>query len=187
MRVRTAAVLLAMLALASAGAATASAGAAKARSSTCTGAHAKPSKTARRVIVRSVLCLINRERTKRGLSALRHQDAQRRAAARHNRLMIRTKCFAHVCPGEAGLVTRLIQARYLPCDCRWGVAENIAWGTQRLSQPGSIVRRWMRSPGHRHNILDPAFRHIGIAVHEGTPAAGVSGGATYTTDFGYRR
>jgi uncharacterized protein YkwD len=45
----------------------------------------------------------------------------------------------------------------------------------------------MNSAGHRHNILNPAFRHIGIAVHEGTPAGGVSGGATYTTDFGYRR
>lgn len=187
MRLRTAAVLLAALALVGAGAATSSAGAAQKRASTCKGARAEPGTVARRVIVRSVLCLLNAERSDRGLRAVRPQRAQRRAAARHNRLMVRTNCFAHVCPGEADLVTRLIRSSYLPCGCFWGVGENIAWGTQRLSRPKAIVRGWMKSPGHRRNILNPAYRHIGIAVHEGAPVAGVRGGATYTTDFGYRR
>ena len=45
----------------------------------------------------------------------------------------------------------------------------------------------MKSDGHRRNILDPDFEHIGIGIVWGVPEAGVGGdGGTYTTDFGYR-
>ena len=47
-----------------------------------------------------------------------------------------------------------------------------------------IVGDWMRSPGHRANILSPTFRAIGIGIANGTPSR--DSGATYTTDFGRR-
>jgi uncharacterized protein YkwD len=45
----------------------------------------------------------------------------------------------------------------------------------------------MHSDGHRRNILDRRFRHIGIGVVTGAPGD-VHGqpAATYTTDFGSR-
>ena len=41
----------------------------------------------------------------------------------------------------------------------------------------------MRSAGHRHNILSPRFRVIGIGIVRGAPVSAADG-ATYTTDFG---
>ena len=42
------------------------------------------------------------------------------------------------------------------------VAENIAMG-QRDSD--EVVRDWMRSPGHRANILNGRYRRIGVAAY----------------------
>ena len=49
----------------------------------------------------------------------------------------------------------------------WG--ENVAAG---YATAASVVDGWMNSSGHRANILDPSFTHIGVAVAnaaEGTP------------------
>ena len=46
---------------------------------------------------------------------------------------------------------------------------------------------WMRSPGHRHNILNPDFREIGIGFSRGTPSNPGASGSTITTDFGMRK
>src|SRR5437763_1411054 len=48
----------------------------------------------------------------------------------------------------------------------------------------AIVNGWMNSPPHRANILHGAFRDIGIGIKLGAPGQGLSGGATYVTDFG---
>lgn len=40
----------------------------------------------------------------------------------------------------------------------WG--ENVAAG---YTSAGSVVNGWMGSTGHRDNILDPSFTHIGVA------------------------
>jgi uncharacterized protein YkwD len=47
----------------------------------------------------------------------------------------------------------------------------------------------MHSPGHRANILRPAFREIGIGIVPAAPLAAGAGqtAATYTADFGVRR
>jgi uncharacterized protein YkwD len=29
------------------------------------------------------------------------------------------------------------------------------------------MRKWLASPGHRRNILDPAFRHVGVGIAGG--------------------
>jgi len=47
----------------------------------------------------------------------------------------------------------------------------------------------MRSSGHRANILQRSFREIGIGIETGLPVrlSAAQSGATYTTDFGFRR
>jgi uncharacterized protein YkwD len=48
----------------------------------------------------------------------------------------------------------------------------------------------MASPGHRANILDPAWRQIGIATASSPDAPGAFanlGVTVITTDFGVRR
>jgi uncharacterized protein YkwD len=45
----------------------------------------------------------------------------------------------------------------------------------------------MNSPEHRANILQRGYRELGVGVALGTPRPGLSGGATYTVDFGVIR
>ena len=49
-----------------------------------------------------------------------------------------------------------------------GVGENIACGNPN---PGQVVATWMESPGHRANILNPYYTHIGVG-HYWSPKSG---------------
>jgi len=154
----------------------------------CKGGDAGPAKLSDKRAAKAVYCLLNKERRSHGLKALHRQSSQTKAAREHNRKMVRSRCFSHQCAGEKDLVGRLTGTNYLPCKCSWGVAENIAYGTGRYGSPRSIVDAWMHSSEHRANILNGGYQHIGVAVSSGTPTAGRSrDGATFTTDFGYRR
>ena len=134
---------------------------------------------------RAIFCLVNKERTSRGVPRLRSNRKLQRAAQDHNDYMVKKNCFAHQCAGEGSLERRLFSVSYLSSDLlRWSYGENIAWGEGRLSKPRVIVRGWMRSRGHRANILNPTFEHIGVGFTRGTPTARSAKGATYTTDFG---
>jgi len=72
---------------------------------------------------------------------------------------------------------------------RWAVGENIAWGTSDRTSPGKIVRAWMRSPGHRRNILDRRFDELGLGIALGAPKRGAdhASAAIYVNEFGQRR
>jgi len=154
----------------------------------CKGGDAAPAKLSNKLAAKAVLCLINKQRRRHGARPLKRQRQQAKAAGKHNRRMVRRRCFSHQCPGESDLTKRLVKARYLPCGCSWGIAENIAYGSGGLGSPRKIVAAWMHSSEHRANILNRSYEHIGIAVASGTPASGRgSDGATYTTDFGYKR
>ncbi len=154
----------------------------------CKGGDARPAKLSDKRASKAVLCLLNKERRSHGLRPLHRQRSQARAARKHNDTMVRSGCFSHECRGEEDLVGRLTDAGYLPCGCSWGVGENIAWGSGSSGSPRDVVDSWMHSSGHRANILNGAYEHIGVAVASGTPGAGrLRDGATYTTDFGYKR
>jgi len=161
---------------------------AQAEAAQCRGGNVPASKLTKKRAKKAVLCLLNKQRRDRGMRALDRQGNQTRAAGKHNRVMIRKDCFSHQCPGESDLTSRLEKADYLPCGCSWGVAENIAYWDGRSATSRRIVDAWMHSSGHRMNILNGAYEHIGIAVSWGTPAGrGGRDSMTVTTDFGYRR
>ena len=70
-----------------------------------------------------------------------------------------------------------------PAAARAILGENLAWGSHNLATPRSIVRGWMKSPGHRANMLQPQFRHIGIGIVRAAPT-GANNAATYAAEFG---
>ena len=154
-------------------------------SAACANTGLQPSAANMPQVRGAVLCLLNRERASRGLPRLRGHAKLRTAAERHSRAMRRQHFFDHVSPAGTTPVQRVRAAGYLSGAASWAVGENIAWGQQRLATPAQIMRAWMRSPGHRANILRRGFRHVGIGVVLGTPSGG-AGGATYTTAFGKR-
>lgn len=131
------------------------------------------------------LCLINEERSDRGLKPLHFDKDQQQAASKHNRVMLQKNCFSHLCPGEKDLVGRIASTGYLPCSCTWGVAENLAWGSGKTAAPAAIVKAWMGSADHRLNILNRRYDEVGIAVDDGSPG-GSGSASTYTVDFGFK-
>jgi uncharacterized protein YkwD len=152
----------------------------------CPGANKGPREISTRTAARAVACLVNQRRKRHGKRRLRFEGKLNRAARGHSRRMQKTNCFNHVCPGEAALVGRLKRVDYLPCRCRWGAAENIAWGPGRKGTPCRTVKKWMKSSGHRAKILG-SFQHIGVGVRWGSPRRHRAKAATYTLDFGYKR
>lgn len=152
----------------------------------CEGEHADPHEVALKAIRSATLCLINEERTDRGRPPLGSRDQLKEAASRHSRAMDEKNFFSHDSPGGADLVDRVRRTGYLDGARSWALGENIAWGSGSLATPASIVGAWMDSSGHRDNILDRDFEHIGIGVARGAPVPGVDDAATYTTDFGRR-
>ena len=157
----------------------------------CDAATARMGTASESQITRATLCLLNRERGRRGLPRLRLNDKLSLAADRHSRDMVRRGFFSHDSLGGGSFVDRIRRTGYLSSARSWSVGENLAWGTGNRGTPEQILSAWMRSPGHRANILSSRFREVGIGVHGGAPVSLGPlqldlGAATYTTDFGAR-
>lgn len=129
--------------------------------------------------VRAMRCLVNFARQGRGLDPYAASALLNRAAAHKSADILRCGEFSHEACGHP--FTYWMETLGYPA-C--GAGENIAWGSGRLGSPRSIFRSWMRSPGHRENILGP-FEEIGIGLRVGR-LEGYSGAHVWTQNFGSR-
>jgi uncharacterized protein YkwD len=132
-----------------------------------------------------VICLVNAERADRGLHALRPDGALRRAAVRHSADMVRRTYFSHVTPGGADFGDRIRDVGYGKGQA-WRAGEALGWGTGTRATPAALVDEWLDSPPHRHILLDPGFRELGVGIAAGAPRSVSAGlpGATYSVDVG---
>lgn len=151
----------------------------------CAGANLLPALASVPTAKAATLCLLNNERTTRGLPALSTQPELEAAAHNYSQAMVQHRFFAHVSPGGQTIVDRL--AGYTGAAPTFTTGENLAWGEGALATPSAIVRGWMGSAGHRDNILNGNFSEIGVGIVGGTPSGGLPAlSATYTTEFGSR-
>lgn len=155
----------------------------------CANTNLKPTRANLELVRDAVLCLHNRERADHGLPRLRENPKLRRAAERHTSNMVSERFFDHTSPSGSTMVERIRRTGYTKRARSWALGENIAWGSGSLATAAQIQRSWMKSPGHRANILQRSFREIGIGIESGLPVrlSAAQSGATYTTDFGFRR
>lgn len=100
----------------------------------------------------------NRERTARGVAPLRWDSQLAEAARLHALRMAQQNAISHQFPGEPDFSTRLHDAGAHFSSA----AENVAEGPT----PGMVHDGWMRSPGHRENLLDPEMSSLGVGVVE---------------------
>lgn len=102
--------------------------------------------------------LVNKDRAGQA-PALKRYEELTKVARQHSRDMFVRGYFSHVTPDEKDPFDRM-KAN----DIQFITAEeNIA-----LTQTISIAQYgFMHSPGHRANILNPAFGHIGIGILDG--------------------
>lgn len=157
-----------------------------ASAASCADTHLVPTRANNERIEVATLCLVNVQRARHGERALRPNSALDRSAAEHSADMVARNYFDHVSPGGETPLERIKASAYLPRRASYVVGENIALGTMQLATPAAIVASWMKSPGHRANILDGRFRDSGIGVVAKAPRryAGSQRGATYTQQFG---
>lgn len=115
----------------------------------------------------AILAAMNRERSSRGLSPLRINAQLSRAAGDRVNDMFAKRYFAHVAPDGLQPFVWATQRGY-----RYRIiGENLALGFRGTA----VVDGWMRSPGHRENILQKRFDEVGIAVADGAPQRGYRG------------
>lgn len=66
------------------------------------------------------------------------------------------KSFSHTRPDGRGFQTAV--------TVPWNyVGENIAWGQKT---PDAVMEAWMKSEGHRKNILNPSYTTLGVGIYE---------------------
>jgi uncharacterized protein YkwD len=105
-----------------------------------------------------LFALANHARSIAGLGQLQWDQSLARAALYHCRWMVREGPISHRYDGEPDLKERAANA-----GARFGaIEENVALG----STPAVIHDAWMKSPGHRANLLSPVVDRVGIAVIE---------------------
>ncbi|MEU0374478.1 CAP domain-containing protein [Streptomyces sp. NPDC006283] len=119
-----------------------------------------------------ILQLVNQERAKAGLSPMTLNPLLSRAAQGHSDEMARTGIYRHTGPDGSSPGDRIKQAGY--SSSMW--AENIH---HRKDSPEIIMADWMKSPGHRANILNANLKEIGIGMD--------ASGSYWTQNFGARR
>jgi len=129
--------------------------------------------------------LVNKERAKRGLSALLKDKSLSKVARKYSQNMVERNFFSHNDPDGRTFYDRY-KAEGFECSIRIGGttcmgAENIAqtrlygssfckdgktffnWSTEdKIAE--SVVKLWMSSKGHKTNILTPYFKRQGIGV-----------------------
>jgi uncharacterized protein YkwD len=132
---------------------------------------------------------LNAVRADHGLSALRANARLAAAASQHSREMAGDGYFDHDSVDGTSFSARI--AKWYPVGAyrSWSVGENLLWSSPSVD-PSGAVAMWMRSPGHRANILSPRFREIGIGAVSSTSAGGAYSHlpvTIVTTDFGVRR
>ncbi|MEU8382578.1 CAP domain-containing protein [Streptosporangium sp. NPDC048865] len=118
-----------------------------------------------------VVRLTNVERQKNGCGPLVSDPQLRSAAQGHSDDMAAKNYFSHTSQDGRDMTARIKASGFSPMRA-W--AENIAMG-QRT--PAEVVTAWMNSSGHRANIVNCAYTHLGVGV------ANSSRGIYWTQNF----
>lgn len=156
--------------------------AAPAATADCPGQDVRPTSANSAQVRAATLCLLNAERARRGLRTLIADPALEVAAEAHSLDMARRDYFEHDTPEGVKPWMRIARAGYRASL----VGENLAWGEGDKSTPAHAMKLWMKSPGHRDNLLEPRYTQIGIGLAFDAPDPRPSGrpAAIYTTTFG---
>ena len=109
--------------------------------------------------VQQVVDLTNAERTKAGLKPLQIDTKLTKSAQAKSQDMKNKNYFSHTSPtyGSPFDQMKAFGVTYK------SAAENIARGQHNASE---VVKAWMESPGHRTNIMNRSYTHIGVGLSD---------------------
>ena len=105
--------------------------------------------------VARVVALVNSERSKAGCAPVKSNAKLAKAAQDHSKDMAAHRNMSHTGSDGSEPGQRITRAGY-----QWSTyGENVAYG---YNTPESVMAGWMSSPGHKRNILNCAFKEIGV-------------------------
>jgi uncharacterized protein YkwD len=132
--------------------------------------------------IRAVACLINHARAKQRRTQLDPSAALTRAAALKGRQVASCRDFSHTpCGSDFTSTFRKAGYRYST------VGENLYAGPWGRVSPRDVVFAWLRSPGHRANMLASGFRQVGAAPVRANGLLGNQVSVVWTATFGTPR
>ncbi len=102
-----------------------------------------------------LLRLVNGERQRVNAPPLVLNDKLTAAAQRHAQDMATSRRMSHTGSDGSTMRSRIDTTQYT-----WStIGENVAMGQPTAA---AVMTAWMNSPGHRQNILNPAFTEMGV-------------------------
>ncbi|PZV06933.1 MAG: hypothetical protein DCF32_08640 [Leptolyngbya sp.] len=118
----------------------------------------RPSTTAAQTnaaIAQEILRLVNIERQRVNAPPLVLNDKLTAAAQRHAQDMATSRRMSHTGSDGSTMRSRIDATQY-----NWStIGENVAMGQPTAA---AVIAAWMNSPGHRQNMLNPAFTELGV-------------------------
>lgn len=130
---------------------------------------------------RTMRCMHNYARRKASRARLSDAGTLRDSADKKARDVLQCDQFSHFACGRDFLFW-FEQLDYLTGSC-WRAGKNLAWGTGPYGTARSIMRSWLRSPGHRANILSGSYDQFGIGLRVGE-LGGVPDARVWVAHFG---
>jgi uncharacterized protein YkwD len=124
----------------------------------------------------AVACLVNEQRIRHGLPALRVSWRLTTSAQRWTNRMVATRDYSH----GSNFAGRIRAVGYNLLSA----GEDIDTG---MPTPSQVVAAWLHSTPHCQNILYPAFRDIGVGESPASVFGPLGPSATWTLDFGLTR
>lgn len=148
--------------------------------SACPNRSAGGGKVAMAKARKSMICMVNYARHKRGLKRYRTVRKLTWSAGHKTRDILRCGFSHEACGRRFDFWIR--KSGYLGAG-GWTTGENIAWGSGSLGSVRSIFIAWMKSAGHREAILSHRFSDVGTGVVRGR-FEGIRGARIWVLHFG---
>jgi uncharacterized protein YkwD len=132
--------------------------------------------------LQAMRCMTDFARRQAGLSSLVGTTALDASAQSKVLDVLSCNSFSHSACGRE--FTYWMRATgYISEHC-WRAGENLAWGVGEMGTVRAIFQAWMRSPGHRRNILG-SYTDLGLGFEVGT-LSGRDGTRVWAQHFGTR-
>jgi len=115
-----------------------------------------------RLMEKKVFKLINKVRVENNLDPLKLEDMAYKAALDHSRDMAKRGYFSHKSPEGKGVLNRIEKYGFSLVNRRIG--ENISKNNGYKDPASTAVSGWLKSPGHRKNIMEPKYKYTGVGI-----------------------
>ncbi len=134
---------------------------------------------------RTMLCLVDYARKRRGLAPLALSSTLLASAALKSREITSCERFAHdPCGTGSQRVFELVG--YGAGASSWGTGENLALVSANAATPRYVMNGWLNSDAHRDDLFQPQWREQGVAVLMHAHVDGHADVNVWTSHFGFR-